>query len=913
MVSTIAQWLSNIEYKNIDISEFSFEGFDYQKDMFDYQVEALENTLKFLIRFYRDYDGDKNRFYENEYRANYEHKNIFLKQNKLLGEFYENSGKKIPLSNFINRLCFWMTTGSGKTIVIIKLIELLDNAMQEGLIKKRDILFFTANDNLLSHFLDHVRSYNTLSKKRIEVFNLKKYKQFKETSLNTSIKICAYRADLLSDEGKENILDFRPYFNNGENYVILDEAHKGNKQESKRQNIFSILSKEGFLFNFSATFVEDIDIITTIYNLNQIKWVEKGYGKKIFLLDSDLRAFKIKEELNTKDKQKAVLKALILLTLTKLNKLQEGYHDPMMVVFTNSVNTKMADAEIFFKILNSIIKNENINEIFLEAKDELRESLKNDYLIKGPMDSPLSEGNIDLNELSLDTLKEEIFYAKSGNIEAISNPNNANEICFKLDSVDKVFCLIKIGDITPWLKEKLKDIKIDKSIKDESYFQNINKSSINILIGSRSFYEGWDSNRPNVMLFLNIGVEKDSKKFITQSIGRGMRIQSINDSRKRLRYITFNNKHKIEKEALILETLFIISTNRAAIESILENQKEQNAVDENYIEVELEKTPNSRNLLIPVYKNTKNKISKENKFLINKKDNQELMFFLKAMGKELFALKYNFFNKEECDLLFEVLENNRDFVSIDENITYVGLDSIIRHLMRTIYVNQTKVEKFKNLENEIIHFKKIRVKEEKLANFLNAKNEVMQEGVLEELKENYKQKEVRGSSFIKLSNHYYNPLITSRDSNWMKNIIKEESEIQFLKKLLKIKPLIDGKYEWWMFSKISEIYDSIYIPYNQYRVGKNFYPDFIFWLSNKDSQKILLVDPKGVSHTSYELKVDGYEKIFKNKNELKIFNTNGVKVTLELKLIANENSDIEKIGKEYRKYWIARDEIENMF
>ena len=51
MVSTIAQWLSNIEYKNIDISEFSFEGFDYQKDMFDYQVEALENTLKFLIRF----------------------------------------------------------------------------------------------------------------------------------------------------------------------------------------------------------------------------------------------------------------------------------------------------------------------------------------------------------------------------------------------------------------------------------------------------------------------------------------------------------------------------------------------------------------------------------------------------------------------------------------------------------------------------------------------------------------------------------------------------------------------------------------------------------------------------------------------------------------------------------------------
>ena len=32
-------------------------------------------------------------------------------------------------------------------------------------------------------------------------------------------------------------------------------------------------------------------------------------------------------------------------------------------------------------------------------------------------------------------------------------------------------------------------------------------SPFNILFGSRSFYEGWDSNRPNVMNFINIGSE----------------------------------------------------------------------------------------------------------------------------------------------------------------------------------------------------------------------------------------------------------------------------------------------------------------------------------------------------------------------------------------------------------------------
>ena len=31
-------------------------------------------------------------------------------------------------------------------------------------------------------------------------------------------------------------------------------------------------------------------------------------------------------------------------------------------------------------------------------------------------------------------------------------------------------------------------------------------------MGSRAFYEGWDSNRPNVMNFINIG-SRDAKKF----------------------------------------------------------------------------------------------------------------------------------------------------------------------------------------------------------------------------------------------------------------------------------------------------------------------------------------------------------------------------------------------------------------
>ena len=45
-------------------------------------------------------------------------------------------------------------------------------------------------------------------------------------------------------------------------------------------------------------------------------------------------------------------------------------------------------------------------------------------------------------------------------------------------------------------------------------------------MGSRSFYEGWDSNRPNIINFINIEL-RQKQNFILQSIGRGIRIEPI--------------------------------------------------------------------------------------------------------------------------------------------------------------------------------------------------------------------------------------------------------------------------------------------------------------------------------------------------------------------------------------------------
>ena len=134
-------------------------------------------------------------------------------------------------------------------------------------------------------------------------------------------------------------------------------------------------------------------------------------------------------------------------------------------------------------------------------------------------------------------------------------------------------------NIAEWIKKELKGYEINEAYDNKSYFLDINNenSTINILLGSRSFYEGWDSNRPNVMMFINIGVG-DSKKYVLQSIGRGERIEPLKDKRKRLRFLARENNIKAKElydkndhdYVSLIETLFVFGTSVGNINDILD-------------------------------------------------------------------------------------------------------------------------------------------------------------------------------------------------------------------------------------------------------------------------------------------------------------------------------------------------------
>ena len=92
------------------------------------------------------------------------------------------------------------------------------------------------------------------------------------------------------------MVNYQTIRNNGEWYIFLDEAHRGEQADSKLQAYYSVLAQHGFIFQFSATFTDVLDIVTTAFNFNLKEFIDQGYGKHIKLCADEYRDWKPKKE-----------------------------------------------------------------------------------------------------------------------------------------------------------------------------------------------------------------------------------------------------------------------------------------------------------------------------------------------------------------------------------------------------------------------------------------------------------------------------------------------------------------------------------------------------------------------------------------------------------------------------------------
>ena len=160
-----------------------------------------------------------------------------------------------------------------------------------------------------------------------------------------------------------------------------------------------------------------------------------------------------------------------------------------------------------------------------------------------------------------------------------------------------------------------------------------------------------------------------------------------------------------------------------------------------------------------------------------------------------------------------------------------------------------------------------------------------------------------------IANHYYIPVILSDERkriDYINHIIQTPSEVDFINHLERYLERVDNKFkefDWWLFSKLDESLDEVYIPYYNPKTNRisQFKPDFIFWLQKGNDYFIIFVDPKGTAYTDYQHKIDGYRRVFEdNGGEKKVIPHEGLNVKVFSFL---HTDDVGRLSEGYKDYW----------
>ena len=957
---------------------FDWAAFSGDIRLYDYQQTALRLAIKALWRYFHGRGlGDdagaealKRAFWQwyADFSPNLDlslsvnrRSKTGRAQAKLLAAYYPlaDDDKKLDFVHFINRMSFWMATGSGKTIVLVKLVELLYLLMKRGAIPQRDILILTHRDDLLAQIGAHVALFNREAGGKSErpYLRLRELKNYADVKYGRpsllggqELNVFTYRADNLSDVQKERIIDFRNYDNNGAWYVLLDEAHRGDREESKRQHIFSILSRNGFLFNFSATFTDARDVATTAANYNLSEFIRAGRGKRIAILQQNVRQFRQKRaDFSDDEKQAVVLKALLLLAYARqaagaVHAIQGNlYHRPLLMTLVNSVNTKDADLKLFFRELSRIGNGQIDTAVWQKAVDDLAAELGSQTYIFDGEKTPVDVDS--LKAITPEMLLEQVFNApEAGEIEVLARPSNRREIAFKLKTAVEPFALIRIGDISGWLKTELAGYDINERYADETLFERLNRpdSTINVLLGSRSFYEGWDSNRPNVIMYINIGTSTNAQKFILQSIGRGARIEPLPGRRRRLSWLNAAGQveqalfDQIKEQVTPLESVFVLGASAPVLRHVLDTlDQEREAAGGQEIALERNDAAIAgQPLLIPVFRDSP-AAQERAKFLLTADDQALVRRFVNHVADDRVFMALFDTRPSQITALRDTVAAPDNHFNENNARPYKNLNVLIRRLLDYQTLVGRELETFKALEDEIRHYRHIRVSladirdlEDKIRRVINAptqeqKDQAWQDALDGKLtRQEYEaviKADVSNLDFTpsgkttlnirRVVNHYYIPLLVSKEEriDYIRSVIHHPSERKFLNQLESyLKNTPDNAFEkldWWLFSRIDEHQDDVGLPYYNPQANRmaNFKPDFVFWLKKGIQYRILFVDPKGTAHVSYQHKLDGYSKLFEESGgQVKTIRHGGLQVRV---LVALYTADKIDAPAGYKRFW----------
>ncbi|MHA1506051.1 MAG: DEAD/DEAH box helicase family protein [Candidatus Asgardarchaeia archaeon] len=531
-----------------------------------FQYLAVLFTEIFLNRYY----NDKDRF--------------IAELNKFLEKF--NNENKTEISPFtegdLKKLAFWMATGSGKTLIMhINYWQILKYSKNNW----DNIILITPNEGLSKQHYEELK---------LSGIPCKLYDGNIDNLKTKDGEILIIDIHKLTEEKKGEGVSVDVSYFDGKNLVFIDEGHKGAGGESETgwKSLREKVAKNGFIFEYSATFGQIIEFTKSgrpkggksnqtnleLYN-EYTKAIIFNYSYKYFYTDGygkDFYVYNIREDAYTETQRDLLLTDLLLTAgllsfyeqLVVFEKYREelrkyNIEKPLWIFVGSKVTGKGINSDVvkIIQFLDKIVKDENY------LKENIKKILEGGSGLIDDEGNDIFKGKFEfIRNLSIDEIVKDVYqkvFGGKGKLELREIKNADGEIGLKIATEKKYFGVVNVGDVRSLKKLIINKLKIE--VKEEhliqSLFFGINESNshVNILIGSKKFVEGWNSWRVSNMCLINMG--KSEGPQIIQLFGRGVRLKGKDYSLKRE-----ENPDYILK---VLQTLFIFGLNADYINAFL--------------------------------------------------------------------------------------------------------------------------------------------------------------------------------------------------------------------------------------------------------------------------------------------------------------------------------------------------------
>jgi hypothetical protein len=463
----------------------------------------------------------------------------------------------------LNKIAFWMATGSGKTLLMhAHILQYQRFLATHGRARELNrIILLTPNEGLSQQHLREFEKANI----EAEIFN----KDGRDLFAGQAVEIL--EVTKLKEEMGEKTVAVDAF--EGNNLVLVDEGHRGASAggEGAWMKFRNALCEKGFSFEYSATFgqavkgsqgLTDLYARSTLFDYSYRWFYGDGFGK-------DYQILNLEDDSN--DEWMASYLTACLLAFFQQQRLHRereaafrpfNIERPLWIFVGGSVTATLAtrdasDIVTILRFLNQYVTNraDSIEHIRRVLHEGLMTATGRNLF--GGRFSYLNTCGLIPAQIFDETLAT-LFNAPAGGALHIENLHGAaGEVAVRVGD-NEPFGVINVGD----------DAKLVKLCEEEglnvgerefagSLFLELGQphSTINVLIGSKKFTEGWSSWRVSTMGLMNVGRGEGAQ--IIQLFGRGVRLKGVGLSLKRSASATLPEGLRRPKYIELLETLNI--------------------------------------------------------------------------------------------------------------------------------------------------------------------------------------------------------------------------------------------------------------------------------------------------------------------------------------------------------------------